>query len=361
MKRKLILILGILMLGLTGCQSNNDTNAEVGGDISGVSSEEASADIEEVTVGEEEEGDVVPDWLVAADAIYLYDYGHEYLYEEHTYQEYLDTLSELKASADYYEYANNLYNQASSLCTNDEEKDFLECMIKYYFHCGKEKDAPDKISDSSYTVKKVWGVGYDDDGMVSSNLTAYHRYVNVRSIITEIETASGEIKYLDFIGYDLENADGSVSKFYTATSWSEKGLANYAGFDTATSSGTLEPEFSVLDEYQLARKGAEYYETNCEAYVQMVDDNYELWDMMRDYLDVFIEQKEIIAERKASREPVDPAIGMTKSQLENITWGSPSKKNVDEYDFGTYEQWVYPGKGYIYLEDGIVTSISYRR
>lgn len=56
----------------------------------------------------------------------------------------------------------------------------------------------------------------------------------------------------------------------------------------------------------------------------------------------------------------EPAIGMTKAQVISSTWGSPDKRNIDEYEWGVEEQWVYENKGYIYFEDGVVTAISHR-
>lgn len=56
----------------------------------------------------------------------------------------------------------------------------------------------------------------------------------------------------------------------------------------------------------------------------------------------------------------EPAIGMTKTEVLESIWGTPNKKNIDTYSWGTHEQWVYNHKGYIYFKNGIVTSISTR-
>ena len=53
----------------------------------------------------------------------------------------------------------------------------------------------------------------------------------------------------------------------------------------------------------------------------------------------------------------DPSIGMTASEVESSSWGKPEKKNITEYAWGTKEQWVYSNYRYVYLENGIVTSI----
>lgn len=54
----------------------------------------------------------------------------------------------------------------------------------------------------------------------------------------------------------------------------------------------------------------------------------------------------------------EPQIGMTADEVRESTWGTPEEVNKDTYSWGTREQWCYPGYKYIYLEDGIVTSIS---
>lgn len=55
-----------------------------------------------------------------------------------------------------------------------------------------------------------------------------------------------------------------------------------------------------------------------------------------------------------------PKVGMTASEVEKTSWGKPDKKNKDTYSWGTTEQWVYNDKGYVYFENGKVTSVSER-
>lgn len=65
-------------------------------------------------------------------------------------------------------------------------------------------------------------------------------------------------------------------------------------------------------------------------------------------------------EISTSSEKKAPAIGMTKEEVRNSYWGSPDSTNVDEYEWGTKEQWVYEDRGYIYFENGIVDAIQHR-
>ena len=53
----------------------------------------------------------------------------------------------------------------------------------------------------------------------------------------------------------------------------------------------------------------------------------------------------------------EPSIGMTEEEVLNSTWGSPKKKNISENEYGTFEQWVYDDGRYVYVDNGVVTSI----
>lgn len=69
-----------------------------------------------------------------------------------------------------------------------------------------------------------------------------------------------------------------------------------------------------------------------------------------------------ISDNTVFPEPMkEPYIGMSKSELENSTWGRPKKINTTTTAVGTTEQWVYDrpfnSKAYVYLTYGIVTAI----
>ncbi|NMM64361.1 zinc-ribbon domain-containing protein [Clostridium sp. P21] len=53
----------------------------------------------------------------------------------------------------------------------------------------------------------------------------------------------------------------------------------------------------------------------------------------------------------------EPRIGMTADEVRKSTWGNPSHVNKTTTASGTSEQWVYSNNKYIYLENGVVTSI----
>lgn len=55
--------------------------------------------------------------------------------------------------------------------------------------------------------------------------------------------------------------------------------------------------------------------------------------------------------------PTEPKIGMTAEEIRNSTWGEPKKINTTIIAYHTTEQWCYSNNRYVYLKDGIVTSI----
>lgn len=53
----------------------------------------------------------------------------------------------------------------------------------------------------------------------------------------------------------------------------------------------------------------------------------------------------------------EPKIGMGASAVENSMWGKPTKINTTVTAGGELEQWVYSLERYVYLKNGVVTSI----
>lgn len=68
---------------------------------------------------------------------------------------------------------------------------------------------------------------------------------------------------------------------------------------------------------------------------------------------------QILAHKKYEKSliPSSPEIGMTATEVINSTWGKPKEINKTTTKDRVQEQWVYSLKRYIYLENGIVTTI----
>jgi hypothetical protein len=63
---------------------------------------------------------------------------------------------------------------------------------------------------------------------------------------------------------------------------------------------------------------------------------------------------------KASQSKTGVSIGMTAEDVRNSSWGKPKSINETITTRGKHEQWVYGG-GYLYLENGVLTSIQTSR
>lgn len=66
------------------------------------------------------------------------------------------------------------------------------------------------------------------------------------------------------------------------------------------------------------------------------------------------------ADSNESKERKELEIGMSKREVREA-WGKPEKINETKGSYGIHEQWVYSRDRYVYLENGIVTSIQQSR
>lgn len=93
-------------------------------------------------------------------------------------------------------------------------------------------------------------------------------------------------------------------------------------------------------------------------YVYTIDDNGQLVSEKNGTsLTAYYEKvSDVATVPDAPEEKLEPAIGMTESEVYASSWGAPQKKNTTTTAAGEREQWVYED-GYIYFENGIVTAI----
>ena len=80
-------------------------------------------------------------------------------------------------------------------------------------------------------------------------------------------------------------------------------------------------------------------------------------DILYEYFKSKPQEPDSEVETTEPKAKLEPAIGMSAEEVENSTWGKPTKKNKTTTAYGIHEQWVYSSGRYIYLDDGIVTAI----
>ncbi len=156
-----------------------------------------------------------------------------------------------------------------------------------------------------------------------------------------------------------------VKIHYTSESWKER-VANYTG--------KIDNKRSTPYKIAVVHKGKVDYIRTAFSYDDQIFDGsiyYEVYNA-RECVQLFTKvgleankkKKEEYEEYLKAKEnngtqtkKSDPSIGMTASEVEASSWGEPERKNITEYAWGTKEQWVYSSQRYVYLENGIVTSI----
>lgn len=99
--------------------------------------------------------------------------------------------------------------------------------------------------------------------------------------------------------------------------------------------------------------------TRSEVYKVRLDDGSTGYLSVLDFLLMHSEaaHKQEIAANKDCERRGGVAVGMTAKQVEATCWGKPTSVNRTVTGAGAREQWVYPGYNYVYLVNGVVTSI----
>ena len=255
-----------------------------------------------------------------------------------------------------------------------------------------EKEKDDHLFAAKY-LEELGKTNYyelDSTGKLLFELYAKFLFLNKsRNGLTLTSTSKNmDIKYL----YNFEATKiNSVEKVYMKTSGGVVGIPNMdlTKLDAEAFNFIFNEEYYLFVHYP--SPSFEYYNATeddnflpieqeqdvTETLKTIVNNNISFFEFLVEYRDLVY--KEIRAEdskkvlsiipdafqsgtapKEPDKTPDDPTVGMTESQVLDSIWGAPDRKNIDEYEWGTHEQWVYEGKGYIYFEDGKVTSISYR-
>lgn len=245
----------------------------------------------------------------------------------------------------------------------DFEKDFFEIIPNVM--CtgwGNHTTNPDEIG---FDIEpeffgNAWIVGYTNEKANSE-----------RAIIVET-TGFKWLKYpyAYLLAYDGEfSIDGitaeTLDSTYGIDATAEKGkVINQSG-----SMGTRTDYTKHIAEVEASFTDSEYVMIPSERIDALIEEYMNFYSLLKlfvdneyfdydPYNDTFDLQEEREEEMKLKNS--EPEIGMTADEVLMGLWGEPDKKNIDEYEWGTEEQWVYEGRGYVYFEDGIVTSIQHR-
>ena len=73
--------------------------------------------------------------------------------------------------------------------------------------------------------------------------------------------------------------------------------------------------------------------------------------------DAMLSLAEVCKSEKQSCGQGPAHIGMTPEQAIRTSWCFPEKKNTTETAGHAREQWIYPGRGYLYFDNGRLSAI----
>lgn len=223
-----------------------------------------------------------------------------------------------------------------------------------------EKDfsfSADNVNPAIYTGEDEWigwssdqGNLYNQDGYISESVTLDELGAEIESIFPPeidfgdaLDAFQGEWKDADSRYERLVISSDTLNFIYESTIGSKSYCdvnTFYFGYDEAEN-------LVVMNQHSQPRYTISLGEDRTLTITDISgSDDARVYEKISDNTEV-------------PEEKVEPAIGMTEAEVYASTWGAPQKVNTTTTAAGKREQWVYED-GYIYLDNGIVTTIQER-
>lgn len=200
--------------------------------------------------------------------------------------------------------------------------------------CGKNTSSTAEISQQTdYEVQKETTAAETMQAEVETELDDVEQFGDM------LDPFQGEWKQTgnDYVRLVISDKD---LNFVYESSIGEKEFCDVHTFYFAIDEAG---QLTVVNQYSQPRKNATIDENGLLTVESLTGGETETYEKVSDSTEV-------------PAEKVEPAIGMSESEVYASTWGAPKKKNTTTTANGEREQWVYDG-GYIYFEGGYVTSI----
>ena len=233
----------------------------------------------------------------------------------------------------------------------DMEKDFISGYIQTLLHA-------DLVDYSKMKVYFAYAAGYSEDCSCLSEMEYNYRglFLHVKDTVTK-----GNYDYSNMFVNFFSFEDDSVNPIGVERHGVLNNSASKMPEDYGITSESTEGE--IVGEGNEQVVGLHYFSVDVSQFNDILA-NSSLVEFVKEFRSEIVLPMQNTKKRerekaKEDNKPKEPSIGMTEQEVLNSSWGSPKKKNVDTYEWGTKEQWVY-SKGYIYFENGVVTTISER-
>ena len=254
---------------------------------------------------------------------------------------YKDSKNRLK-EAKYYQLINQidecLHNKSSSDIYDIETLEEQEAELKKF---GDYKDSLEYLKDIQYNIADLYFKNGDYE-----NAKKYY------DLIKDVFEVSDKLEYIDILSPIQGSWIQEKYKFMGIKIKGTKVIICWIGSGKITSSHEFDIQLNQLSKSNPNIIKIQLNDSYDSPYKLELKNNSKLIWYSYDTKFEFVKGSftdEYIKE---------PQIGMTADEVLESTWGAPKKRNKTTYSWGVKEQWVYSGNRYIYLEDGIVTSIS---
>ena len=251
------------------------------------------------------------------------------------------------------------YAEAEELEKNNQYMDAYYAYTKL----GNYEDCENKASNIFDNQKDIFyeeavenfNSGIREDVMLSKvqfeKLDGYEdsdEYLKMYDFLNEI---IGTYSYKSTVG-NTTFADEKYSIDYGSVEYTGKASEILSSKATVIS---IDNELYLLSNFYDNKSSGEVFSIeNGKVHFRYADidesNNYHLSSSLK--TDKILKRESVISE-----EIKNPSVGMTADEVKQSTWGEPKKINKSTYSWGTSEQWCYSGYRYVYLDNGIVTSI----
>lgn len=333
MRKKVFILLIIFSLFLTGCNENTSKKA----------SEENSNNEEELIWKDAAKDEIHNQRITIYDSVMI-----DAKFPDSEFSKDIEKLNELKE-------------------TNTFAKKFLDLL---------DKTNIQEILDNGNSLEKYLLLSYlcietnHNEGMgVAYNWIEDYMYVDDSDELTRVYYRKESFdNNKNFIADQHYYLPYYIFEYSTQTDSSSKLIMSLGEVSSSSNYSTisLNKEYNNVEQANdpITGKKINWIELDKDTIDKVLINNKEFLDFYIKYKnDIYYKRrdKELDISGKYSKSTETkksaPKIGMTKSEVLNSTWGSPKKKNITETAYGTHEQWVY-ANGYIYFDNGVVTSIS---
>lgn len=278
------------------------------------------------------------------------------------------------------------YRQYSVYLQNTLEKysDYLITNNKFYdaeFYLGQiaDKEIANNLSNKSNYLHALYNykVGaFDAAYDILKTIKSYKDAKHIMDKVSVMQSIQGEwLLYSDYHKDDVRGAlkiDGWSATAYHTSQFDEVGNCKlrfenedkFTLFKNNSKDGTsiLEKNKAMLTfktdnvEYEIVvQDGFLVVETYEDNYYSQLEKSFSPLTPWLHYNEYMCFEKS--QNNKITKQLTIPKIGMTADETKQTNWGEPEKINKTTYSWGTSEQWCYSEDRYIYLDNGVITSI----